>query len=204
MMKYKALKSVRYAVLPSVAGLLITVAVPAVAGAATSNTIISSAVGSVISVFTTNGTVNVNVTPTGSGAQTIASDTVTVSTNDSSGYTLQLAESGAATALTSAGNTIPASAGTPASPIVEAANTWGWHVDNIGGFGATATTAQNSAAIGTVKFAAVPATGSPYTLATTATTASNATTTVWYGVAADTSQPTGTYTNTVTYTCTAN
>jgi len=186
-------------------GLLITAAVPAVAGAATANTTISSAIGSVISVFTTNGTVNVNVTPTGSGAQTIASDTVTVSTNDSSGYTLQLAESSATTTLTSGSNTIAAISGTPGTPAYETSGTWGWRVDGLASFGSGPTSAVNSAAIsGTLKFAAVPASGSPYTLVTTATTASNATTTVWYGVAANTSQATGTYTNTVTYTCTAN
>jgi len=41
-------------------------------------------------------------------------------------------------------------------------------------------------------------------LADTSGTASNAVTTVWYGVAANTTQPSGTYTNTVTYTATTN
>ncbi|HSX30985.1 MAG TPA: hypothetical protein VLE99_03650 [Candidatus Saccharimonadales bacterium] len=178
---------------------------PVIAAAATSSTTISSSLGSVISLLSTNGTVNVNVTPTGSGAQTIASDTVTVSTNDASGYTLQLAETGASGSLTSGGNTIPASSGTVASPVAMAANTWGFRTDGVGGFGAGPTSAASSTAIsGTVKFAAVPATASPTTLKTTATTASNDTTTVWYGVAANTSQASGTYTNSVTYTVTAN
>ena len=72
-----------------------TFALPAVAGAATTGTTINSAISSVISVFTSNGTVTVNVTPTGAGAQTIASDTLTVSTNNSAGYTLQIADSDA-------------------------------------------------------------------------------------------------------------
>ena len=169
------------------------------------NTTISSQISSVISLFTTSGTVNDDVTPTGSGAQTIQSDTVTVSTNDSSGYTLQLAESSATTTLTSGSNTIPASSGSQTTPTVMAANTWGYRVDGLGGFGAGPTTQATNAAIsGTIKFAGVPASGSPNTLADTSGTASNAVTTVWYGVAANTSQPTGTYTNTVTYTCTAN
>lgn len=172
--------------------------------AQTASTTISSQVSSVISVFTTDGTVNVNVTPTGSGVQTIASDTVTVSTNDTSGYTLQLAETSGASALTNGGNTIPASAGTQTAPVAEAANTWGYRVDGVGGFGAGTTTAQNSAAIGSDTFAAVPATASPNTIVTTSGTASNATTSVWYGVAANTSQASGTYTNSVTYTVTAN
>lgn len=206
-MKNTVLRSVRYIVLPSIMGLLITAAVPAVAGAATASTTISSAIGSVISVFTTSGTVNVNVTPTGSGAQTIASDTVTVSTNDSSGYTLTLQDGGASTAMTDAASaTIPALTGaTPGSPAYETAGTWGWRVDSLASFGAGPTSAVNSAAISaSLKFAAIPASGSPYTLANTSTTASNAVTTVWYAVAANTAQATGTYTNSVTYTCTAN
>ncbi len=176
-----------------------------VASAATASTTVSSVVSPVISLFTTNGTVNVNATPTGSGVQTIASDTVTVSTNDSSGYTLQLAETGASGTLTSGGNTIAASAGTQTTPVVMANNTWGYRIDSIGGFGAGPTApASNAAVSGTIKFAAVPATASPNTIKTTSGTASNDTTSVWYGVAVNTTQPTGTYTNSVTYTATAN
>lgn len=177
---------------------------PSVANAATTSTTVSSDVGSVISLLTSNGTVNLNAVPTGSGVQTIASDTVTVSSNDSNGYTLQLATSGAGTSLTSGANTIAASSGTQASPVAQTANSWGYRVDGLGGFGAGPTSAVSNAAIGAVKFAGVPASGSPNTLKTTASTASNDTTTVWYGVAVNTSQPAGTYTDSVTYTATAN
>jgi len=177
---------------------------PTVAGAATTSSTINSAISSVISVFTSNGTITANVTPTGAGAQTIASDTLTVSTNDSLGYTLQLADSDATTTMISGANTIAASTGTQTTPVVQAANSWGYRVDSLGGFGVGPTSGQSSAAIGALKFAGLPASGSPNTLKTTATTASNDTTTVWYGVAANTSQPTGTYSDSVTYTATAN
>jgi hypothetical protein len=176
---------------------------PTAAGAATASTTINSAIGSVISVFTSNGTVAVNVTPTGAGAQTIASDTLTVSTNDTLGYTLQLADTDATTTLVSGGNSIPASAGTQASPVAQAVNTWGYRVDSVGGFGAGPTTGQNSQAIGVLTFAGVPASGSPNTLKSTSSTASNDTTTVWYAVAADTTQASGSYSDGVTYTATA-
>ncbi len=197
---------VRQLRLPLLAGviLLATLGTSAAVSALTAATTISSTLSPVISLLTSNGTVDVNVVPTGSGAQTIASDTVTVSTSDSSGYTLNLAETGASSNLVSGGNTIPASSGSQASPAVVAANTWGYRVDGVGGFGAGPTSGQSSAAIGSAKFAAVPASGSPDTIKTTSGTASNDTTTVWYGVAANTSQPTGTYTNSVTYTATAN
>ena len=176
----------------------------AVVSADTASSTISSVVSPVISLFTTSGTVNVNVTPTGAGAQTLSSDTVTVSTNDSSGYTLQLAETGASSNLVSGGNTIPPSSGTQGTPVAMSVNTWGYRVDSVGGFGAGPTSSQSSAAIGSIKFAAVPVTASPNTLKTTSGVASSDTTTVWYGVAANTSQATGTYTNSVTYTATAN
>lgn len=189
-------------IMATIAGVI---AMPVAAGAATTSTTITSTLSTVISLLSSNGTVTINVTPTGSGAQTIASDTVTVSTNDSAGYTLQLAESAAPTALTSGGNTIPASSGTQVAPVAMSVNTWGYRVDSIGGFGAGPTSGATSAAIsGSIKFAAVPVTASPNTIKTTAGTATNDTTTVWYGVAANTSQASGTYTNSVTYTATTN
>lgn len=186
----------------TLAGVLLVT--PAIAGAATTSTTISSDIGSVISTFTSSGTVTANVIPTGAGAQTIASDTITVSTNDSSGYTLQLEDSNATTTLTAGSNTIAASSGTQASPVAQTANTWGYRVDGAGGFGAGPTSSRSSGTITATTFAGVPASGSPNTLKTTATTASNDTTTVWYGVTANTSQPTGTYSDSVTYTATAN
>ncbi|HET7827456.1 MAG TPA: hypothetical protein VFK97_01140 [Candidatus Saccharimonadales bacterium] len=184
---------------------LLSVGAPALVSALTATTTISSQISTDISLLTTNGTVNVNVVPSGAGAQTISSDTVTVSTSDTSGYTLTLAETSASSSLVSGPNTIPHSAGSQASPVVMSVNTWGYRVDSVGGFGAGPTSSQSNQAIsGSIKFAAVPASASPDTIKTTSGTASNDTTTVWYAVAANTSQPSGTYTNSVTYTATAN
>lgn len=194
----------RAATLAGLVAIFMVVAMPAIAGAATASTTINSAIGSVISVFTSNGTVNVNVTPTGAGAQTIASDTLTVSTNDALGYTLQIADGDTNNKLVSGSNNVNASAGTQTAPIAQVVNTWGYRVDSLGGFGAGPTSGQNSGVIGSLKFAGVPSSASPNTLKTTATTASNDTTTVWYAVAADTTQASGTYSDSVTYTVTAN
>lgn len=172
------------------------------ADAATTSTTISSVVGSTISLLSSSGTVNLDATPTASGVQTIASDTVTVSSNNAAGYDLKLGETAVATALISGSNTIPATAGTVASPQVLAVNTWGFRVDGLGGFGAGPTTGASNQAIGATTFAAVPASGSPATIKSTSSTANNDTTTVWYGVAVNNSTPSGTYTNSVTYTAT--
>lgn len=177
--------------------------VPAVAGAATASSTVSSVVSAVISL-SSNGTVNVNTTPTASGVETIASDTVTVSTNDTAGYALTLQDGDATTSLTSGGNSITASSGTQASPTALTANKWGYRVDGVGGFGAGPTTSASNAPIGSTTFAGVPANGAANSLKTTATTATNDNTTVWYGVATNTTTPSGTYTDSVTYTATAN
>ena len=179
------------------------VALPMYAEAATTS--VNASLGSVISLFTTSGNVDVSATQTPSGVQTISSDTVTVSTNDSAGFTLKLAETTGSSTLTSGSNTIPASSGTLASPVAASVNTWGYRVDGIGGFGAGPTSGATSAAIsGSIKFAAVPATASPDTIKTTATTATNNVTTVWYGLAVNTTIPSGSYTNSVTYTALTN
>jgi hypothetical protein len=185
--------------------LIVFFAVPAaIVSAATSTTTINVAVASVISI-TSGGTLSLSVTPSGSGAQTVANDTVTVSTNDSAGYTLQLANSSATTAvLTSGANTIAASAGTQGSPVVQAVNTWGYCVTGIGGFVCPSSSSASQAISATYKFAGTPLSAAPNTIKTTATTATNDTTSVWYGVAVDTSKPSGTYSSTVTYTGTAN
>jgi hypothetical protein len=191
--------------------LIVLVAVCAVVGttavvsALTATTTISSSLGVVISLLTTSGTVNVDVTPSGAGAQSIQSDTVTVSTNDPAGYTLTLQETSASTDLVSGSDTIPHSSGSQASPVAMSANTWGYAVAGVGGFNASGYTSTNSAAIsGSLKFAAVPDNGSPNTIKTTSSTASSDPTSVWYAVAANTSQASGTYTNSVTYTATTN
>lgn len=169
----------------------------------TANTTVNATIASTISI-SSSGTVNLAITPTASGSATSASDTVSVSTNDSSGYTLQLADADTNTNLVNGANNIPASSGTFASPATLADNTWGYRVDGAGNFGSGTTTAQSNAASLNGTWAGVPSSSSPATLKATATTASGSTTTVWYGAMANTSMPNGTYTDTVTYTATGN
>ncbi|MCL2037789.1 hypothetical protein FWG95_02180 [Candidatus Saccharibacteria bacterium] len=167
-----------------------------------SSTVINANLGSTISV-TSGATVTLNVTPTASGSITTASDTVTVTTNDSNGYTLTLATSGASNALVGTpSGTIAASAGTMAAPVTLAADTWGYRVDGVGGFGAGPTTAVNNQATESHSWAAVPVSGSADTINTTTGATSGENTTVWYGLNATTAKAGGVYTNTVVYTAT--
>ncbi len=180
------------------------VAAPLSASAVTANTTINATVNPAITVAST-GTVTLTLTPGASAVESRASDTVTVNTNDTAGYTLTLADSDATTTLVSGANNIAAHAGTFAVPTALATNKWGYALAG-GSFSATYTAISNETS-STDKWAGMPATGSPQTLKTTATTASNDTTTVWYGVKVDNTQPSGVgtpYSDQVTYTATAN
>lgn len=174
-----------------------------VAQAATQDTTINSTIGSVLSLFTVSpSTVDVSVTPTAAGAQSIAGNTVTVSTNGP-GYTLQLSDKDANNNLVSGGNSIAPGTGTLASPAALTSGQWGFRVDGVGGFGNGPTSAVSNGALSATTFAAVPPLASPATIRNTSASASNEATTFWYSVAANTGQASGTYTDTVTYTALA-
>lgn len=185
--------------------LLTVLASPIVAGAATDtkNTTINATVNSTISM-TTSGTVAITLTPTGTGSVSSASDTVSVATNSSNGYTLTLADGDANTNLVNGANNLAAHNGTFAAPTALATNTWGYRVVSAGGFGASAYSAETDNGSSTSTWAGVPATGSAQTLKTTGATTAGDTTTVWYGVKVDTTKPSGVYSDTVTYTATTN
>ncbi|MDB5184067.1 MAG: exported protein of unknown function [Candidatus Saccharibacteria bacterium] len=172
------------------------------------NTTISASVQAVISIATSS-TVSISLTPTGAGSLSNGSDAITVSTNDALGYNLTVADSDATTTLANGGSNFTASSGTKTTPITLANNTWGVAVPTgttgIGtnGFDASYASETNLAS-STSKWAGMPATGSPMLLKSTTSTATGDSTTVWYAVKADTTLPAGTYTDTVTYTATAN
>lgn len=164
------------------------------------NTIVTATISSVISI-STSGTVALAITPVSGGAQTSAKDVVTVSTNNVLGYNLTLADSDATTTLVKGSDTITAHAGTQTTPTALANNSWGYHVDGIGGFG-TGGAVETNVTTSTIKYAGVPATGSANNIKSTSSTASADTTDVWYAAKADTSKPNGAYSDTVTYTAT--
>jgi len=156
--------------------------------------------------LSSSGTVGVNVTPAASSKCTIASDSVSVLTDDTNGYTLTLANSSTNTNLISGANTIAATSGTFAVPIALSGSAWGYRVDSIGSFGAGPTTAQNNISPPSLTFAkVVSSSGTADTLANTNVAANPAVITkVWYGVCANTSVVSGTYSTSVTYTALAN
>lgn len=186
-----------------VAAAVATAPVTVSAASSSANTVINATVNSVISI-TTASPVAISLTPTVGGVVSSSSDTVTVNTNNTAGYTLTLADNDANTNLVSGGNNIAAHGGTQAAPTALANNTWGYRVDGVGGFGAGPYAQETNNGSSTSTWAGVPATGTPNTLKTTSSVATNDATTVWYGVRATSSQPNGVYTDTVTYTATTN
>jgi hypothetical protein len=161
--------------------------------------------GSCSITVTSSGTVNLNVSPAPGGVCTVQSDSVAVLTDNSNGYNLTVTDSSTNTHLINGSNTISASSGTYASPTNLATNTWGYRVDGLGSFGSGPTTAQSNvtpSTISSLTFAGMAASNqTPVQLANTSAPADPAqTTTVWYGVCADQTQPNGTYSTQVTYT----
>lgn len=154
-----------------------------------------------------NGTVNINVIIGASTTCTNQSDTVGVTTDSSTGYTLSLNDSTTNSNLHGSGATvIPTSSSTQSSPSALSANTWGYRVDDIGGFGAGPTSASSNVAPTSTTFAAIPiSSAGGDTLATSSSPADpTVNTSVWYGICVNATIPADTYTSTVVYTAVVN
>lgn len=156
--------------------------------------------------LTSGGSTTLNVAPTPGGACTVQSDTASVLTDSTAGYNLTMTTSTTNNAMTSGANSITASSGTAASPATLAVNTWGYRVDGLAGFGAGPTSSQNNGSVPSVTFAGVPPSNQAGTTVATSSGPANpaVNTTVWYGVCANSSLPSGSYSTTVTYTAVTN
>lgn len=162
--------------------------------------------GSCSLTLSSSGSVSLDIVPTASGVCTVQSDSVSVLTDNSNGYSLTIGGAAASSALTNGTSTIAAAPGTFAVPQVLGNNTWGYRVDSTGNFGAGPTTSQSNSSPSALTFAALPTSSqSADTLANTTSPADPAAiTTVWYGVCANLATVAGTYTAQVTYTATTN
>ena len=188
--------------------LIMALIVPAVVFATTygSGDYGSCQYGSCSISVTSNSVVNVNVTPALAGSCTIQSDTVSVLTDNSNGFTLTLGNNSDNTALLYSSYSINATTGTFASPTALANGTWGYRVDGVGSFGAGPTTAQSNISPPSTVFAKTVANSQTHdTIRTTSAAANPAVDTVfWYGVCADPATASGSYTSTVVYTAVTN
>ena len=185
----------------------------------TANTI-TVAVNPIIDISDGNsGTTTLgNITPTGAGRFSSATDALSVITNDTAGYTVTIQMAGASNTLVSGANTVAASAATTASPaaLVVGSGTalqtgaWGFCVPSNSGNGTYTTTfgtcdgTNSSVAMTSGLYAPVPLAGAPFTLFNTSSSSvSTYTTTVTFAAAVNNGQASGTYTGTVVFTAIA-
>ena len=174
------------------------------ASAETSNTVITATIGSTISVQSTSN-VALNINPTATQAKASSGKaTVTVSTNNATGYNLKIGMNGADRNLNKATDNITAHAGTLAAPTALANNTWGYRVENVGGFNAGNITPENNVNDLAGTFAGVPAQNAEDQIKNHNAAVQSNTTDVLFGAKVDATKPSGAYTGTVVFTATAN
>jgi hypothetical protein len=157
-----------------------------------------------------SGAVCLNLTPTSSGSCTTNSDTVTVQTQYSGGYSLSLGNTNTSSALSSGSNSIAATSGTYSSPTQLTTNTWGYRLDGVGSFGVGTTSQQTNVSVSSLSgltFAQTEvSSNTPDNIANTTSPSSPSgdNYSVWYGVCADNTTPYGSYSSSVTYTAVTN
>jgi hypothetical protein len=154
----------------------------------------------------TSGSIAVDVIPVGGSTRcTVTNDVVTVTTNASTGYTVSLTNTDTSSTLNGPVS-ISASSGTPASPSSLTSNTWGYRVDGVAGFGSGPTSSATNGTIPAQAYAGVPiSSGSPGLIRTTPVVDPvTVNTSVWYGVCADSTLQSGSYSDSVTYTAVIN
>ena len=174
------------------------------ASAETSNTVITANIGSTISVQSTSN-VALNINPTATQAKASSGKaTVTVSTNNATGYNLKIGMNGADRNLNKATDNITAHAGTLTAPTALANNTWGYRVENVGGFNAGNVTPENNVNDLAGTFAGVPAQNAEDQIKNHNAAVQSNTTDVLFGAKVDATKPSGAYTGTVVFTATAN
>jgi hypothetical protein len=156
--------------------------------------------------LTDTGVPTLTVAPTPAGVCTVQSDTVSVLTDSTTGYSLTMTTSTTNNAMQGASASLAASSGTASVPATLAINTWGYRVDGLAAFGSGPTTAQNSGSVPSVTFAGVPSSSQSATQVAYSTGPANPAqnTKAWYGVCADSSLPADTYSATVVYTAVTN
>lgn len=144
-----------------------------------------------------SNTASFSITPDATGKASSNFDTVTISTNNTAGYKLQLKDADATTTLGT--STIAAHTGTAAAPTaLTTVNTWGYRLDGGAGFGAGPTAAQTDvAALTSTSWAGI--TTSFVDIKTTNSTATAEENKVFYAAKVDSSIPTGEYIEAVQY-----
>ncbi len=154
-------------------------------------------VASMISLTTdaTGNTLSIPITPMADGASGSNDLTVSVHTNNLTGYTLTMSSTGTDTSLAHYAETtqkIPSTTNTLETPAALANNTWGYSVW------------ANGQSTSSTTFSRIPALSAPDTLRTTSAISDPTDTTLTFGARINTKKPSGTYTNTIVFSATSN
>ena len=150
--------------------------------------------------MTTPEYVNIDVHPGPNGSIAIGASNISITSTTPGGFGLYLSGSNTLfrngdNTITDADKKIVSTTGTYGSPTALISNsttpaTWGYAVAGLGNFDETYSISNPSM---TAKFAAVPATNSEQLIKTESSTVSNDTTTVYYGINANTNLTSGEY-----------
>ena len=174
--------------------------------------LINVSINPIITISDTSGgsLIMPTITPNVSaGRMSWISDTISVNTNDTSGYTTTLQMTGTSNSL---GALAATTNGTTAAPAVfslgigSSAPTGAWGFCLVGGsaFGTCDSGTGSSVAITAHKYAPVPkSTDTPFTIASISTNGSG-TSIITFGAAVNVGQASGTYSGSVVYTATTN
>lgn len=185
----------------SIAGLAIA---PAVSAATTGSTSLEAILGWTISMDSVApAQTQLTIAPAVGGTQTTRSTAVTITTNDTAGYTLS--HNASTTTLVNGGNTVPSIAGaTWAAPLALTNNSWGYALVGTtpgltpGSNGFDTTYADiDSQPTSALKYAAMPTVSTA--VRSTSAPASAEVTTFWYSAKLDNTKPNGTYSTTISY-----
>jgi hypothetical protein len=140
---------------------------------------------------------SVSVMPGSSASFSSVSYAPSVATN--TGFQMTLSTSSAATNLVKGSDTIAASTGTVMSPVTLLADSWGFRVDGLGGFGTGPTSGSSNVNTLPNSWAGVPPLTSAATIATGSATSGQAVS-IWFALGASSAKPSGTYTQTLVIT----
>ena len=156
--------------------------------------------------LTDTGSPTLTIVPTPTGVCSVQSDTVSVLTDSTTGYSLTMTTNTTNNAMQGTSTSLAASSGTSSAPTTLAINTWGYRVDGLASFGAGPTTTRSSGSVPSVTFAGVPASNQSSTQVAYSNSPANPAqdTKAWYGVCANSSIPVDTYSVTVVYTAITN
>ena len=154
------------------------------------DTTVTATIEPVLSMSLNTNAIDLNIIPSSTGTEEYGSVTLTVDTNNSTGYQLTMSST-SPNLIGSSTNSIPTISGaTSSSPLALDVNTWGWYADSFGSFNQT--------------YISLPDTGNELLVRQTNTNGLADRTIAYFGAKLNLSTPADTYSNIITFTAITN